>query len=164
MTKELSLLDAITMNDWFDKFKMYKIKELPIKIQWKLLNNIKQMQGDVEKFKTFREGLVNDFKSEYFGEEKSDEIHQPKLDEQGNEVHDAEGNVVTESLRQVKPEFVDAYKKRAEELNTELQSVLAEKNTYEFTTLKIDELVDTLKENSAIELDDLDILSAFDEQ
>lgn len=161
--RTLYLAEANNVVGWFEKFKENRIKGLKIKDQWIVLSNIKEMVNNVAKFQEFRDGLVQDLQTEYFGnDEKSIETQIPKTDENGETVFDENGSVVTEPGRKIKDEYFNEYNNRVSELNNELQKLLIEKTTYEFKPIDLDAVVESLDDDTPILLDDIDMLSFCD--
>lgn len=87
---------------------------------------------------------------------------QPKTDEAGNPILDADGNQETETMRKIKDEFIDDYKKAAEELNAKLSEIAFEDNVVDIATVDFDSFVDSLPEDSHLDFDDLTMLSFQD--
>lgn len=124
-----------------------KAKDLPIKFRWALKKNIAALTPTVKNFEEFRQELIEELQKEYFNEEKS---HVDK-DENGNEI------------RKVNDEFMEEYNNKVSELNEKLQELLAEKNEYEISTVDMDEFVNGLPSDTALEFNDIEIFSFMEE-
>jgi len=124
-----------------------KAKDLPIKFRWALKKNIAALTPTVKNFEEFRQELIDELQKEYFNEEKS---HIEK-DEDDNEI------------RKVNDEFMEEYNNKVNELNEKLQELLAEKNEYEISTVDMDEFVNGLPDNTALEFNDIEIFSFMEE-
>jgi len=124
-----------------------KAKDLPIKFRWALKKNIAALTPTVKNFEEFRQELIEELQKEYFNEEKS---HVDK-DENGNEI------------RKVNDEFIEEYNNKVSELNEKLQELLAEKNEYEISTVDMDEFVNGLSSDTALEFNDIEIFSFMEE-
>ena len=168
--RELMNIEVLNLVRWYKGFSetpcedgKTKLKHLDVKRQWNLVNNIKKLLDDNQKFEDFRDGLIHELQNEYFNEEKSFENERVQVDELGNDIIDADGNPVMEMIRTVKDEYMEEYRNRVAELNVSIQDLAAEKNEYTFADINIDELVESLDAGSPIELEDLTMLSAFSE-
>lgn len=124
-----------------------KAKDLPIKFRWALKKNISALSPTVKNFEEFRQELIDELQSEYFNEEKS---HIDK-DDNGNEI------------RKVNDEYMEEYGEKVNELNEKLQELLGEKNEYEISTVDMDDFVNGLPSDTALEFDDIEILSFMEE-
>ena len=157
--KNFKISEAQAIIRWFNSFREERIKTMPIKVQWNLLSNIKLLEPSVQKFEEFREGLLKGLQDEYFGEEKSDEDMIPQRDADGNTVLDEDGNPVLEEGRTVKPEFMDEYREKIEEINKSIREVLAEETEYDFKEINVEEIIDKLPEDTKVELSDIEMMS-----
>jgi hypothetical protein len=83
----------------------------------------------------------------------------PQRDVDGNAVLDEDGNPVLEEGRTVKPEFMDEYKEKIDEINKSIREVLAEESEYDFKELNVEEIIDKLPEDTKIELSDIEMIS-----
>ena len=161
-TKSFMLAEIVNICSYYNQVKDTKLANLPIKTQWVILSAIKMFQPAVQAFEEFRDKLINDLRTEYFSAEKSESAQIPQTDEAGNQVLDEDGNPILQEGRRVKPEFMDDYNKRIEELNNEINQLLIEKTEYTFKGFSLDEFVDGLPEDTDLTLDDINILSFLD--
>ena len=163
INRTLMLVETQNIVHWFNTFQGERIKELPIKIQWALLSGVKELQPAVSKFEEFRDGLANELQTEYFGnDDKSEPFEREKKNENGDTVYDDDGNPVVESLRRIKDEYVKEYEDKARELNAEINKLLIEKTTYHFKEIDLDAVIDNLKDDTTITLDDVNMMSFID--
>ena len=158
--KTLMLVDAQDIVEWFRDFREERIKELPIKIQWAILFNVKELQPIVQKFEEFKDSVSQNLQNEYFGnDEKSVPFQREKVNENGDIIFDDNGNPVMEDLRKIKDEYIDEYQNKINDINDEIRALLLEKTTYKLKGIDVDKLVDLLNDNSSITLKDIDIMS-----
>lgn len=158
--KTLMLVDAQDIVEWFKDFREERIKELPIKIQWAILFNVKELQPIVQKFEEFKDSVSQNLQNEYFGnDEKSVPFQREKVNENGDIIFDDNGNPVMEDLRKIKDEYIDEYQNKINDINDEIRALLLEKTTYKLKGIDVDKLVDSLNDNSSITLKDIDIMS-----
>ncbi len=162
INRTLMLVEAQNVIGWFNEFSKNKINELPVKVQWNILSGIKKLRPVVADFEEFRNKLIQDIQTEYFGEEKSEEFDREQLDENGEPVLDADGNHVMEKARKVKDEFIDEYQNRINEVNKEINDLLMEKTTYSLNGIDLDAVVDGLADDASINLDDINFISFID--
>ena len=161
--RTLMLVEAQSIVDWYNDFQKEKIKELPIKVQWNILFAVKELQQIVLKFEEFRNGLVQELQNNYFGnDEKSESFQQEKKCDDGSIMFDENGKPVIEEMRKIKKEYVNEYNNRVNDLNNEISNLLMEKTTYNFKEIDIDKIVDNLKDDTNIKLNDINMMSFLD--
>lgn len=161
--RTLMLVEAQNIVHWFNEFKNEKIKDLPIKVQWNILSGIKEIQPAVTKFEEFKNDLINNLQNEYFGnDEKSEPFEREQTNDKGEVIYDDDGNPVIESLRKIKKEYIEEYKNKANQLNIEINKLLIEKTTYNFKEIDLDVIIDNLKDDTKITLDDINMISFID--
>lgn len=142
---KLKLIEAQNLCGWFDEFRTEKIKALPLRTQWDLLSNIKELQPEVTKFQYMRNNFVEGINKEYFGEEKSDAV---------------EGS---ENSRKVKDEYIAEYKAKVEEVNKVILEASLEEKDYTFKPIDVESIIDSISPESGIELKDIEMMSVFGE-
>lgn len=162
MIKAITLGEAKAFINWFEYYRNTKIKLLPMKVQWKLLSNYKQVEPFVLRFDEFRNDTINSLHNEYFGEEKSEEISIIARDESGKEILDDNGEPIMEDTRKVKDEFLEEYKNKVDEINNTITGLLLEENEYDISELNIDNIIDQLPNDTEFELSDIEIMSLFE--
>lgn len=153
MKKELYNIEVINTVAAINKLisNQDKVKELPIKIRWAIKKNMSVFSPTVKNFDDMRQELVSELQAEYFNEEKS-HVEEMEL-EDGKK----------EEFRKVNDEYMEEYEAKVNELNAKLQEVLTEKNEYDIYTVNLDEFVQHLGDDTALDFDDIDVLSFMDE-
>lgn len=161
--RTLMLVEAQNIVDWYNDFQKEKIKELPIKVQWNILSSVKELQQVVSKFGEFRNGLIQELQNDYFNnDEKSEPFQQQKKDDDGSVVLDENGNPIIEEMRRIKQEYINEYNNHVDDLNKEISKLLMEKTTYNLKEIDIDKIVDNLKDDTIIGLNDINMMSFLD--
>lgn len=164
VTKIFKVYEIVALVNWYEEFYKNKLRELPIKTQWLLDKNIKTMVADAKDFMTFREGIMKNIQEKYFTDEKTEDFETEQKDENGNIVKDENGKVVMQKMKKVKDEFLKEYKKELEGINNELESVASEEKEYAVSLIDIDSLIEELPDDSNINIDDLNMIAAFNKE
>jgi hypothetical protein len=164
VTKTFKVYEIVALVNWYEGFYESKLRELPIKTQWLLDKNIKTMIADAKDFMTFREGIIKNIKEKYFTDEKTEDFESEQKDENGNIVRDENGKVVMQKMKKVKDEFLEEYQKELEGINNELESVASEGKEYAISLIDIDGLIEELPDDSNINIDDLNMIAAFNKE
>lgn len=160
-TRTLFLIEAINVCGWANQLSEEKLNKIDFKIRWALKKTIAKLLPDVQEFEKMREEEFKKIQLKYAGDDKSIETIENVKDEKGNDVLDENGNIKTNTLRKVKPEFLEEYNAEIASLNTKLNEVLMEKNTYEFATADVDAFVNSLDDLAPLEFSDLEMLQAI---
>ena len=163
MTKNFYTAAIVNVVGYFSQVDPAKIAVLPTKMRWYIKKNLGKMLPIAKQFEDFRGEIVGEFQKKWFDEEHSDEGMQDKVDKDGNPVKDEMGNVVTEAMRKIKPEYIKDYEAAATEINKKLNEILLEKVDVEITPINLDGFVESMDDDCPITMEDLDILSAFEE-
>ena len=164
VTKTFKVYEIVALMNWYERFYESKLKELPIKTQWLLDKNIKTMMADAKDFMTFREGIMKNIQEKYFTDEKAEDFETEQKDENGNVVKDENGKVVMQKMKKVKDEFLEEYQKELEGINNELESVASEEKDYVVSLIDIDSLIEELPDDTDINIDDLNMIAAFNKE
>lgn len=164
VTKTFKVYEIVALVNWYEGFYESKLRELPIKTQWLLDKNIKAMVADAKDFMTFREGIMKNIQEKYFTDEKAEDFETEQKDENGNIVKDENGKVVMQKMKKVKDEFLEEYQKELEGINNELESVASEEKEYTVSLIDIDGLIEGLPDDSNINIDDLNMIAAFNKE
>jgi hypothetical protein len=164
VTKTFKVYEIVALVNWYEGFYKSKLRELPIKTQWLLDKNIKTMVADAKDFMTFREGIMKNIQEKYFTDEKTEDFESEQKDENGNIVRDENGKVVMQKMKKVKDEFLKEYQKELEGINNELESVASEEKEYAISLIDIDGLIEGLPDDSNIDIDDLNMIAAFNKE
>lgn len=142
-TKTFTLSQTQNIYKWFNDFRKTRIKSLPIKTQWNLLQIIKLFESKVLDYQSFEENLMTDLQKEYTSTDKA-----IKEEEENNKV-----------TWRIKDEFLDEFKEKISNMqNKELIPLLNEKYTYTFHAIDMNEILKNLQNDTLITLDDLEIL------
>lgn len=160
MNKELKLIEAQGIVEWFNDFKAERIKSLPIKAQWYLLSNIKEMTPVILKFEEIRNNFIADIQKEYFSDDKS-KVIQIQQKENGVPVYDNAGNPVMVNAREIKDEFIEDYHKSVDEINETIRQMFEETTNYNFKEIDIESLIDSLENTANIDLKDMEMINIF---
>lgn len=153
MTKELLVMECININGWYDQVRQdkNKLNGLSVKTLWALRKNMKKIAEVADYFKEFKEGLEQEIKDDFFNSEKSEETV----------VKDNEGNETP--AQKVKDEYLQDYQARINEINGKLNELVLTKEEFDFTPIDIESEVERLDTDCNLNMDDLDILSVFEQ-
>lgn len=153
MTKELLVMECININGWYDQVRQdkKKLNGLSVKTLWALRKNMKKIAEVADYFKEFKEGLEQEIKDDFFNSEKSEETV----------VKDNEGNETP--AQKVKDEYLQDYQTRINEINGKLNELVLTKEEFDFTPIDIESEVERLDTDCNLNMDDLDILSVFEQ-
>ena len=153
MTKELLVMECININGWYDQVRQdkNKLNGLSVKTLWALRKNMKKIAEVADYFKEFKEGLEQEIKDDFFNSEKSEETV----------VKDTEGNETP--AQKVKDEYLQDYQTRINEINGKLNELVLTKEEFDFTPIDIESEVERLDTDCNLNMDDLDILSVFEQ-
>lgn len=153
MTKELLVMECININGWYNQVRQdkNKLNGLSVKTLWALRKNMKKIAEIADYFKEFKEGLEQEIKDDFFNSEKSEETI----------VKDNEGNETP--AQKVKDEYLQDYQTRINEINGKLNELVLTKEEFDFTPIDIESEVERLDTDCNLNMDDLDILSVFEQ-
>lgn len=141
-TKTFTLSQTRQICQWFNDFRTERIKSIPIKIQWQLLQIIKNFEPKVKDYETFENDILSDFQRDYTTEKKA--------------VKKEEDNKL---LWIIKDEFLQEYQEKLLKIqDEEFAPLLKEKYTYTFNAIDINNFLETIQDNTKITLDDLEML------
>lgn len=165
--KMFIMFDIVSFMNWYNNLitkdeNSKKRKEIPLKILWLLKKASSEFSKAFKDFTDFKDSIVKDLQSEYFCEEKSIEAKVPKVDEKGKPVLDSDGNEILETCRQVKPEYIDDYKLKISDINVKINELLLEKREFKIETFNMDSFVNSLKDDTVLEFEDLQIMCVID--
>lgn len=153
MTKELLVMECININGWYNQIRAdkNKLNGLSVKTLWALRKNMKKISEITDYFNEFKENLENELKDEFFNDEKSEEAI--VKDENGQDVH----------AQKVKDEYLQEYQNKINELNNKLNELAMTKESLDLDPIDIDKEMDRLDTDCNLNMDDLDILSVFEQ-
>lgn len=164
MKKAFYLGETINIIAWANQLTEEKVNALPIKVRWALKKATSKIAPDVKEFEEFRSKLVQDLQDEYFNsDEKSADVVRDVVDENGDPMFDETGAAVTETLRQVKEEYMDEFNAKVAEINEKLAEVASERNEYDITGIDMDAFVDSLPDDTPLEFRDIEMLNFISE-
>lgn len=161
MKKEFYLIDAINIVDFFNKLPQHKKNGIPIKVHYALKKAVGKMTPDVRHFEDIRDDEVREIQAKWFTDENTIEYDAPKLDEDGNEVKDENGNVITEAMRRLKDDVIPKYQEEINELEQKLKELVLEKNEYDIKDIDIEDMVNSLPDDTPLENTDIDMLDVI---
>ena len=142
-TKTFTLFQLRTLYNWFNDFRQERIKSLPIRTQWNLLQIIKLFEQKIQDYEALENELIGDIQKEYTTEEKAIKK------EEGNE----------RITWQIKDEFLEEYREKISKIQDDaLTPILNEKYTYTFNSIDVNEILENLQNDTKIILDDLEML------
>lgn len=153
MTKELLVMECVNINSWYNQTRQdrNKLNGLSVKALWALRKNMKKISEITDSFNDFKEGLENELKEDFFNNEKSEEV--TIKDENGNDT----------PAQKIKDEFLKEYQDKINEINHKLSELALSKEQLDFTAIDIESEIDRLGADCNLNMDDLDILSVFEQ-
>lgn len=153
MTKELLVMECININGWYNQVRQdkNKLNGLSVKTLWALRKNMKKIAEVTDYFNEFKENLEKEVKDDFFNDEKSEETT----------VKDSDGNETP--AQKVKDEYLAEYQEKVNEVNKKLNELVLTKEEFDFTPIDIESEVERLDTDCNLNMDDLDILSVFEQ-
>ena len=153
MTKELLVMECVNINGWYNQVRQdkNKLNGLSVKTLWALRKNMKKISEVTDYFNEFKENLEKELRDEFFTDEKSEETI--VKDENGNDT----------PAQKVKDEFLGDYQNKITEINGKLNELALTKEKFDFTPIDIEAEMDRLDIDCNLNMDDLDILSVFEQ-
>ena len=153
MTKELLVMECININGWYNQIRAdkNKLNGLSVKTLWALRKNMKKISEITDYFNEFKDNLENELKDEFFNDEKSEEAI--VKDENGQDVH----------AQKIKDEYLQEYQNKINELNNKLNELAMTKESLDLDPIDMDKEMDRLDTDCNLNMDDLDILSVFEQ-
>ena len=153
MTKELLVMECININGWYNKVRAdkNKLNGLSVSTLWALRKNMKKITETVDSFNELKASLEKELQEEFFNDEKSEETVV-----KGSNGEDT-------PARKVKDEYFGDYQKKINELNSKLNELALTKESYDFSAIDMDKEVERLNTDCNLDMDDLDILSIFEQ-
>ena len=153
MIKKFLVIDCLNIDNWYNQVRQdkQKLQGLSVQTLWKIRKNMKKISEIANDFIDFKTNLENEVRDQFFNEDKSEET--TTKDEFGNDI----------PAKKVKQEFLPDYQKRINEINNKLNSLLSTQEEIELVSINMDEEVERLGTDCNLNMDDLDILSIFEE-
>lgn len=151
--KELMVAECVNVSAWYKNIRenSTKLNGLTVKTLWSLKKNMKKIDEISSNFAEFRNGLEDKLKADYFNDEKSEPSK--FLNENGQEV---------EGLK-VKDEYLNEYQEELNSLNNQINDLLISKEEIVLNAINIENELENM-DSSEITMDDLDMLSIFENE
>ncbi len=163
MKKIFKTVEVLGIVSYFNTLNKEIANDIPLKTRWMLKKNLDKLIPAAQSFEEFRDEQIKDLQAKWFDEAHSFEVTRPKVDENGKAVM-KNGVQETETLKQVKAEFIDDYSREIDELNEKLEEIAKETNEYDISTINMDEFVNNLPDKTKIDFDTITMLSFMDEE
>ncbi len=152
MTKEFLVLECININAWYNTIRSNKkLNGLSVPTLWALKKNMSKINDVVNNFNEFKESLESELKENYFNEEKSETTT----------ITNDDGT--TSQVQKVKDEYIKEYQEEVNRLNGKLNDLAMTKETFDFSPIDMDKEIERIGESCSLDMDDLDMLSAFED-
>lgn len=152
MTKEFLVLECININAWYNTIRNNKkLNGLSVPTLWALKKNMSKINDVVTNFNEFKESLESELKENYFNEEKSETTT----------ITNDDGT--TSQVQKVKDEYINEYQEEVNRLNGKLNDLAMTKETFDFSPIDMDKEIERIGESCNLDMDDLDMLSAFED-
>lgn len=152
MTKEFLVLECININAWYNTIRSNKkLNGLSVPTLWALKKNMSKINDVVTNFNEFKESLESELKENYFNDEKSETTT----------ITNDDGT--TSQVQKVKDEYINEYQEEVNRLNGKLNDLAMTKETFDFSPIDMDKEIERIGESCNLDMDDLDMLSAFED-
>ena len=152
MTKEFLVLECININAWYNTIRSNKkLNGLSVPTLWALKKNMSKINDVVTNFNEFKESLESELKENYFNDEKSETTT----------ITNDDGT--TSQVQKVKDEYINEYQEEVNRLNGKLNDLAMTKETFDFSPIDMDKEIERIGESCSLDMDDLDMLSAFED-
>lgn len=162
MKKIFKNIEVLNIVAYINQMPKEVADELPLKFRWNLKKNMDKLTPIAAAYENFRDEQIRELQTKWFDDEHSEEIAQTKIGADGKPEVDEDGNEVTEPARKIKDEFMDDYRKEVSEINSKLNEISYEDNEVDIFAMDLDDLIDTLPEDSKLSFDDITMLSFMD--
>lgn len=152
--KNIMTIQAVNFMAYYNREETKtRFSSLPLKIQWTLRKNAKELDKCAKDFEEFRNDLITKRNEDWFVEGNGKCEKYTQKNENGEDV---------EMLR-ITEEYMDEYKKYEDNLNSQLEDILREMNEITYTPIDLDDFVEKA-EGTDITMDDVDMISMFEEE
>lgn len=152
MEKELTVFDCLNINEWYNIARKEKrLNSLSVGTLWAIRKNIKKIEDVAKNFSEFRDNLEQELRDAFYNDEKSEDAV----------IEDENGENV--SVRRVKKEYLEEYQNKLAETNNKLDNLAMTKEKFDFAIINMDEEIERIGSECSLNIDDLDILSIFEE-
>ena len=152
MTKDFLVLECINISAWYNNVRNdKKLNGLTVPTLWALKKNMSKINDVVTNFNEFKESLESELKENYFNDEKSETTT----------ITNDDGT--TSQIQKVKDEYINEYQEEVNRLNGKLNDLAMTKETFDFSPIDMDKEIERIGESCSLDMDDLDMLSAFED-
>lgn len=153
MTKDIQVIVCVNEIAYYNNAETKeKFAKLPLKTQWTIRKNMKELEKYSKEFEAFRDDLILKRNKEWFVEGNGKCEKYTQKNENGEDV---------EMLR-ITEEYMEEYNKYEMNMNLELQEILKESNEITFTPINLDDFIEQA-DGTGITMDDVDMISLFEE-
>ena len=150
-SRDLLVVECLNIQAWYEKARQEKkLDGLSVQTLWALRKNMKKIQEIVNNFNEFKAGLESDLQQKFFTDQKSEETT----------IQDENGG--STNVRKVKDEYINEYQEEINQINSKLNELAMTKETFSFSAIDMEEEIEKLDDSCHLDMDDLDILSAFE--
>lgn len=152
MKKNIMMVHAVNFMTYYNnEDTKKKLSSLPLKMQWTIRKNVRELSKISQEFEDFRNDLIQKRNNEWFVEGNGKCERYTQKNANGEDV---------EMLR-ITEEYMDDYKKYEDDLNVQLEDILKEINEIDYTPIDMDDFIDKA-EGTDITMDDVDMISIFE--
>ncbi|RHK98151.1 hypothetical protein [Blautia obeum] len=156
--KTMSIADIKMVLDYYkkersdektkDKFNIFSLST-----QWNIKRDIDIMTAQISDFIAFTEEKVIALKDEYvMNDEKGQQITVKQM---------VDGKEKEVPARQVKPEYMDEFTTKYQEIQMALLELAKEQKEFDIYVIDFDAEVSNLKDDTSLTMDDVEFLSVF---
>lgn len=152
MKKNIMMVHAVNFMTYYNnEDTKKKLSSLPLKMQWIIRKNVRELSKISQEFEDFRNDLIQKRNDEWFveGNGKCEKYTQKN------------GNGEDVEMLKITKEYMDDYKKYEDNLNAQLEDILKEINEIDYTPIDMDDFIDKA-EGTDITMDDVDMISIFE--
>ena len=154
MKKNIMMIQAVNFVSYYNNEETKKrLSSLPLKLQWTIRKNVKEISKLSKEFEDFRADLLQKRNEEWFVEGNG------KCEKFTEKTSNGEER---EMLR-ITNEYIDEYKTYEKEINNQLEDILKEMNEITYTPIDLDDFVEKA-EGTDITMDDVDMISMFEDE
>lgn len=152
MKKNIMMIQAVNFVSYYNNEETKKrLSSLPLKLQWTIRKNVKEISKLSKEFEDFRAELIQKRNEEWFVEGNG------KCEKFTEKTPNGEER---EMLR-ITNEYIDEYKIYENGINAQLEDILKETNEINYTPIDLDDFVEQA-EGTDITMDDIDMISMFE--
>ena len=161
MNKTITTMETLNVVAWANQLSKEKTDAIPLKVKYALKKIVAKLDPDAKAFEEFRNQELERIRDKYFTDEKSYKKTETVMDENDEPVKDENGVEQTREMLVIKDEYLHDYQDEIQMLNEKLNEILVDKNIYEYNSCNIEDMVNSLPDNTPLEWTDIDILDAL---